>query len=573
MFEYTEEQIERARNDFRVFVWIVWKAIGLPPPTEIQLDMAYHLQHFPYDRMIIEGFRGVAKSFITCAFCVWCLWNNRQLKIEIVSASKDRSDANAVFIKRIIETIPFLREMLPGAGHRNTMNLFDVGGSVPDISPSIKSVGIYGQITGSRADILIGDDVEVPSNSATQIQRDKLGEAVKEFDAIIKPGGRIIYLGTPQCEMSLYEELQKRGYTAMVWTVEYPHSQKEREDYGIRLAPLLAKRFDEDPEKWAGQPTDPARFNRVEIDKRKLSYGRAGFALQFMLNTNLSDAEKYPLKIQDLIVANLDLKEASLKWAWSPTQQTRIHDIPCVALKGDYFYAPLSQSQETGNYTSTVMAIDPSGRGTDETAYAIVKFLNGYLFLMEIGGFKDGYSDGVLTSLATKAKFYGVNDIVIESNFGDGMYTQLFKPVLHRIHPATIHEVRHSTQKEKRIIDTLEPVLMRHKLIVNQSVIVDDYRIYEQKQYYSFIYQLTRIHKEPQALAHDDRLDVVCMAVAFFNECMAVDDQSGLDEHMDEMLKLWTDPDGYLGWNQMGKTDNNSNFREGVSILSNYNLT
>lgn len=224
----------------------------------------------------------------------------------------------------------FLREMLPGVGHRNTMNLFDVGGSVPDISPSIKSVGIYGQITGSRADILIGDDVEVPSNSATQIQRDKLGEAVK----IIKPGGRIIYLGTPQCEMSLYEELQKRGYTAMVWTVEYPHSQKEREDYGTRLAPLLAKRFDEDPEKWAGQPTDPARFNREEIDKRKLSYGLAGFALQFMLNTNLSDAEKYPLKVQDLIVANLDLKEASLKWSWSPTQQIRIHDIPCVALKG-----------------------------------------------------------------------------------------------------------------------------------------------------------------------------------------------------------------------------------------------
>ena len=67
--------------------------------------------------------------------------------------------------------------------------------------------------------------VEVPNNSGTQIQRDKLSEAVKEFDAVLKPGGQIIYLGTPQNEMSLYNELTKRGYKKMVWTVTYPKDQ------------------------------------------------------------------------------------------------------------------------------------------------------------------------------------------------------------------------------------------------------------------------------------------------------------------------------------------------------------
>ena len=555
---------------------MVWRAIGLPNPTELQLDMAKNLQHFECDRMILEGFRGVAKSFITCAFCVWCLWRNRDLRIEIVSASKDRADANAVFIKRIINALYFLHDMKPDSsqGHRDTMNLFDVNGSKPDASPSIKSVGIYGQITGSRADILIADDVEVPSNSGTQIQRDKLNEAVKEFDAILKPGGRIIYLGTPQCEMSLYEELQKRGYTAIVYPVEYPADSKDRDNYGCRLAPIIADRFDTDMEKWAGQPTDPARFDREEIDKRKLSYGKAGFALQFMLNTNLSDAEKYPLKVQDLIIADLDMKETSLKWAWATGQQQRLADIPCVALKGDYFYAPLARSSETAAYRSTIMAIDPSGRGKDETAYAIVKFLNGYVFLMEVGGFKEGYSDRVLTLLAAKANFYKVNDIVIEANFGDGMFTKLFQPFLMKAgHPAKLTEVKNTKQKEARIIDTLEPVLMTHKLIVNKSVIIDDYRKYEVDQRASLIYQLTRIHKEPQALAHDDRLDVLSIAVAFFLDDMGVNDQQGIDDYMDDMLELWTNPEGYLGWDRPRIPDAEANRNDmKLNVLEKYGL-
>tara|TARA_B110000037_G_C16776395_1_gene365482 strand:- start:303 stop:464 length:162 start_codon:yes stop_codon:yes gene_type:complete len=53
-------------------------------------------------------------------------------------------------------------------------------------------VGISGQLAGSRADVIVADDIEVPNNSMTQGMRDKLSEAVKKFDAILKPDGRII---------------------------------------------------------------------------------------------------------------------------------------------------------------------------------------------------------------------------------------------------------------------------------------------------------------------------------------------------------------------------------------------
>lgn len=536
---WTKEQIKKAKADFRVFVFILWRTLGLPEPTPIQYDIAKSLMNPMSDRFIIQGFRGVAKSYLTCAYAVWQLWKNPQIKVLVVSASKDRADANAVFIKRIITLLPFLKELLPTDKQRNTQNVFDVGLAVPDISPSVKSVGITGQITGSRADLLIADDVEIPNNSATQVQRDKLNESVKEFDSILKPGGQILYLGTPQSEMSLYNELQKRGYTARVWTVEYPSSQKERDEYGDTLAPYIAK----DWEDKKGKPTDPMRFDELEIAKRRLSYGKAGFSLQFMLNTNLSDIERYPLKIQDLIVTDLDMKEASLKWNWCADAGKRHADLASVALKGDYFYAPLSRSEETETYTGTVMAIDPSGRGKDETAYAIIKYLNGYLFVMEVGGYQTGYSETTLTNLANQAKFWGVNTVLYESNFGDGMFGQLLKPVFNRIHPCAVEEVRSLAQKEKRIVETLEPVMMRHKLIVNKTVIKEDYKVYENNQHYSLIYQMTRLTTDRGALAHDDRLDALSMAISYWKDVMDRDEQQGIDEQLDEMLENMFDPE------------------------------
>lgn len=549
-YKWSKEQIQKAKEDFRVFLFIVWDAVGLPEPTPVQYDIANCLQHLPNDRFIIQGFRGVAKSFISCAFCVWSLWRDPQLKIEIVSASKDRADANAVFIRNIIRTIDFLEHLLPRKGQRDTQNQFDVGEAVPDISPSVKSVGITGQITGSRADILLADDVEIPNNSGTQVQRDKLGEAVKEFDAIIKPEGNIIYLGTPQNEMSLYNELQQRGYHTRIWTVMYPETGAEREFYGDRLAKLIADRYDSNPELWAGKPTDPKRFNEEEIYKRRLSYGKAGFALQFMLNTNLSDVEKYPLKVADLIVSSLDPNEASISYSWSNERTNRLADLPCVALKGDYYHEPNSRSTETLHYTGCVMAVDPSGRGQDETAYSVVKYLNGYLFVVEVGGYREGYSDGVMQQLANKAKYHGVNEIVIEGNFGDGMFTKLFTPVVIRTHPCAISEVKNYAQKEARIIDTLEPVMMKHKLVVNTQVITDDFAVYEMNQQYSLFYQMTRLSRDRGSLAHDDRLDALTMAIKYWLDQMDRDEQVGRNEIIEEQLEQWLDPDRGVLWKE-----------------------
>jgi len=524
-----------AQKDFRVFMFMVWKHLNLPDPTPVQYDIARYLQHGPR-RSVVEAFRGVGKSWVTSAFACWLGWNNPQTKILVVSASKERADAFSIFVKRLISEIPVLHHLKPTADQRDSVISFDFGPATPDHSPSVKSVGITGQITGSRADVLIADDIEVPNNSATQAMRDKLSEAVKEFDAILKPGGRIIYLGTPQTEMSLYNQLPERGYEIRVWPALYPMLAKIN-SYQGRLAPMVTRALEADG-TLQGKPVDPKRFNEQDLMERAASYGRAGFALQFMLDTSLSDGDRYPLKIQDLIVQNLNPVMAHIKMAWAAAPEVTVNDVPTVALVGDRYYRPMWTSPDMSEYTGAVMAIDPSGRGQDETGYAIVKVLAGNLFLVAAGGLKGGYSDETLTTLANLAKTHQVKHVIIEANFGDGMYTKLITPFFSKAgHKVLVEEVKHSVQKEMRIIDTLEPVMSNHRLVVDQRVIEQDFKTSEADPKYGLFYQLTRITRDRGSLAHDDRLDALAMAVAYWVEHMAKDNDKAVEAMKDRALK------------------------------------
>ena len=182
------------------------------------------------------------------------------------------------------------------------------------------------------------------------------------------------------------------------------------------------------------------------------------------------------------------------------------------------------------------MAIDPAGRGKDETGYAVVKMLHGNLYLTASGGLLNGYSTESLKKLSEVAREQNVNQMIVESNFGDGMFSQLLKPVLASIYPCTIEEVRHSTQKEKRIIDTLEPVFNSHKLIVDEKIIKDDFESTQDLKYKLF-YQITRLTRDRGALIHDDRLEALSMAVNYWTEIMDRDAEDAVSEHKENLLR------------------------------------
>lgn len=533
--------------DFRKFLWLTWRHLNLPQPTKVQLDIAHYLQHGP-KRSIIQAFRGVGKSWVTSAFVCWLLLMNPQLNILVVSASKVRADDFTTFTMRLISEMDILAGLVPQEGQRNSKIAFDVGPARASHAPSVKSVGITGQLAGSRADVIIPDDVEIPNNSATQAMRDKLSESVKEFDAILKPGGVIRYLGTPQTEMSLYNALADRGYETRIWPARYP-TEKQREGYGNKLAPLIVSEMD-DKGASEGHPTDPARFSLFDLSERELSYGRTGFALQFMLDTSLSDANLYPLKVSDLVITPVHDKLAPENVIHATDVLHKLDDLTNVAFTGDHFHSPFKLVGEFIPYQGAVMSIDPSGRGSDETGYAVLKMLNGVLWCPAAGGMQGGYSEEALTSLALIAIRNRVNQIVIESNFGDGMFTQLFKPVLKRECEKAgldgsigIEEVRHSQQKERRIIDTLEPILNQHRLVIDRKVIEQDYQsaveayTADQAIKMTLVYQLTRITRQRGALAHDDRIDALAIAATYWVEQMALDVNDSIRSHRETLIE------------------------------------
>jgi hypothetical protein len=533
-------QTELLKSDFRNTLFYVWKQLTLPPPTKAQYEIASYLQTNK-KRIIIECFRGIGKSWITSVFVLWTLWNDPQQKILVISASQQRSNDFSVFTHRLMKEIPIFQELQPTDDQRDSNISFDVRPALPAHAPSVKSLGLFSQITGSRANLIICDDGETPNNSLTEDAREKLMKAMSEFESILSPGGRICLLGTPQSESSVYNKFTKRGYDKLIIPARYPRIE-EIGSYEGYLAPYIAEAVIENP-SLVGNSTDPLRFSNIDLAERESSMGRSSFALQFMMDTTLSDTLRYPLRTSDFVVMPLSTDRGPINLSYGASKELTITDIPNVGLTGDRFFRPFFVDKEFAPYEGAVLVIDPAGMGTDQLAYVVVKQLHGWLFLLASGGFLGGYKEENLRKLAYVAKEHQVKDIVTEWNMGDGMFDQLLKPILGEIYPCSINAttdgkgIRNTIQKEKRIIDTLEPVLNRHKLIVDEKVVRDDIKQAETAPKYSLFYQLTHVTKDRGALKHDDRLDVLAMAVGYWVESMARNDKVAAEDYRKQQLQ------------------------------------
>ena len=532
------EKIPTKLKDFRNFLYLVWKHLALPRPTQVQYDIANFIQSKD-KRIIINAFRGVGKSWITSAYVCHQLLLNPQLNILVVSASKNRADDFSTFTLRLINEIDVLAHLRPSDDQRQSKVSFDVKPARASHAPSVKSLGITGQLTGSRSDLVIADDVESANNSATMGMRDKLSEQVKEFESILKPQGRIIFLGTMQTEMSLYNVLPTRGYKQRIWTARYP-TEKQLNNFGKSIAPFIRNSWSTE---MIGKPTDAERFDEEDLFKRQLSYGSSGFNLQFMLDTSISDEDKYPLKLSDLVVMSLNPKTAPEKVIWASSPELKHEELPCVGLHSDAYYRPMQIQGDWLDYQGSVLAIDPSGRGENETSYCCAKMLNGNVYITDAGGLVGGYTDKTLQTIANIAKQQEVNLILVEENYGGGMFTKLLLPFVTKTYPVTIEEIRHQEAKEKRIIDTLEPLMQQHRLIIDANVVHKDYNssneMYsvEKALRFQLFYQMSRIGRLKGSLAIDDRLDVLAMACRYWVDHLAKDQETAQKQRREELLR------------------------------------
>ena len=551
--------LQQHYSSFVPFLRDVMTELGFST-TEIQEDIAGWMEHGP-QYIMVQAQRGQAKTTIAAAYAVWCLIHSPAHRVLIISAGGTQAVEISTLIVRVIMTMDVLACMRPDkmAGDRTSVEAFDLHHSLKGIdkSPSVACVGIDSNLQGKRADLLIPDDIESSKNSATPTQRAKLLHLTKDFTSI-NSTGRIIWLGTPQTLESIYNSLAARGVAIRIWPGRYP-TEKQRAFYRGNLAPLIARRLDADPSLAAGggllgdqgQPIDPVILDEEKLQKKELDQGEAYFQLQHMLNTTLSDAMRFPLKPEKLVV----LRPAGDLFPIHVVRgmgDTHLRDFT-VADHAFRIMAPHEISHDTAKLMSTWAYVDPAAGGAngDETAYAIGGYLNGNIFLLSAGGLPGGYDEEKMIELAKRLSRFKIDGVIIEKNMGYGAFRALFTPVLRRYIQCQIEDDLVTGQKEARIINTLAPIMGRGALIVSEDVIDEDRRCCEThipslRQTYSLFYQLAKMVQVSGALVHDDRADALEGLCRFFQEALAKDQKKGLEQ---AQLRAWkeltADPLGY----------------------------
>lgn len=510
-------EVNRQR-DLRNYLYVAFRELGFGEPTCRQYEAAHWLQHGP-PLLMVQGFRGMGKSLVCCVSAPWVhLWW-KDKRIFVLSAADPKALANAQLIRRVYEEVSCVRHLRPGGGKRDrdSAHAFDVAGAPPAMDTSVRAGGISGQITGFHSDLLIPDDIETPETSDTPGKRLKLRAKTTEFGPVLNPYGRTWVLGTPQCEDSLYNNFPQRGYTIRKWPSEFP-DRARLQAYGDQIAPSIKEEVEAAPEL-EGEPVEPRRHPRQVLDHARHQFLTAGYTLQYLLDTTLTDAERFPLRLRDLVVMDVDSNVAPEQVVWGSSPELQIADIPCLGRDGDVYHRPMQLVGDWLPYTGSVIGVDPAGRGRDELAWCVVKILNGQLFLADWGAHMDGFE--ALPHVAEAAARHQVKTLVTESNFGGGAFTKLLADALRDVHPCRIEEVTHTTRKERRILRTLEPIMMAHKLIVDGGALRRDYELAQERGgdtwiYRSLAYQLTRLADQPQCLPHDDRVDALAIAVNYF---------------------------------------------------------
>lgn len=540
-----------AKDPLRIFpnfMWKTWRSLNFPDPTRLHYDVADFMVNGP-DRQIDMGFRGMAKSYIAVTKAIHALYVDPEEEIVLtVSATTNAAKQNSYFGWQMIQQFDWLEHLRPTPDQRQSTQAFDVRGATPKKSESFAAMSLFGQITGRRARLAIPDDIEIPSTSDTEAARIDLRKAHAEIPgAILVPGGREIMLGTAQNEQSIYPELAtEKGYAMRMWPSEYP-KRDELPKFGSWLAPMIEGDLQKDP-GLSGMPTEPSRFGIEVLLGKERDFGRIEYARQFKLHLDAGAGNAAPLKLRDLVV---------LEWAtpslhrgkvalllppdvrWGPTKQNAITDIQVDALHGDSIHeaAYVSPQDEWLPVEITWMYVDPSGAGTDETTATVGAGLSAMVFICALRASIEGHTVETMKWIAVLAKLWNAGYIYVESNFGQGMFGALLRPHLQEIsHPCVIEEDRKgAVQKERRIIETLEPPVSSHRVVINREILAKDinsgaYPNIEdaRRRFYRLTYQFTRITKVRDCIAKDDKVDGLASLVAKFMERMRQRTQDAL---------------------------------------------
>ncbi len=275
-----------------VLLWNQRQNLSCPVLHLSILDWLEQSWHAGDSELLLLVFRDAGKSTLVGLFCAWLLLRQPHLRILVLAAEQALARKLVRNVKRIIERHPLTAGLKPKRREQWAADLFTVNRNIELRDPSMLARGLGGNITGSRADVVICDDVEVPANAGSAAGREELRQRLLEIDYVLVPTGMQLYIGTPHSYYSIY-------------------ATQPRQEVGEQAAFLDGfKRLELPILDEQGQSRWPERFPLARIERIRRRSGPAKFASQMLLQPTSSQEGRLDPGLLRSYGDELDIREA-----------------------------------------------------------------------------------------------------------------------------------------------------------------------------------------------------------------------------------------------------------------------
>ncbi len=407
-------------------------------------------------RLLLMAFRSCGKSTLVGLFAAWLLYVQPDLRILVLAADFMLAKKMVRNVRRIIERHPLAPHLKPENRDQWASDRFTVRRELELRDPSMMARGVSSNITGSRADVIICDDVEVPNTCDTAEKRRELRERLAETEYVLVPGGTQMYVGTPHTFETIYNT---KGFLKGYQELKMPVLDKE------------------------GRSAWPERFAPEDIERIRLSTGPNKFRSQMLLEpVNIADGRLDPdllqiyseplnfvKELQALFIGDKRIVSASA-W-WDPAFGRAGGDSSVLAC--------VFTDEQSRYYLHRIEYISaPKSEGTDEATSQcrlvseIVKDLYLPSVALEINGL-GRFLPGILRQELTRMKV-----------------------------SCAVREISSRRPKDLRILEAFDAVLAAKSLFAHESVI-DTPFINEMREW-----------RPGASRGHDDGLDAVAGALS-----------------------------------------------------------
>lgn len=415
-------------------------------------------------RLLLMAFRSAGKSTVAGIFAAWLLYRNPALRILVLAADDALARKMVRNVKRIIERHPLTAHLKPAARDQWASDRFTVRRTLELRDPSMLARGLMANATGSRADVIIYDDVEVPATCETPTKREDLRERLAETSYILAPGGTQLYLGTPHHYCSIYAEAPR---------LEQGEERAFLQGFERLVLPVMNE---------SGQSLWPERFSAEDLERLKISAGPNKFESQMMLRPvnsaegrldpsalHIYDEElDYTRELGTLFIRSKKMVSASAWW-----------DPAFGKSSGDKSVLALIFADGEGSY---------------------------YLHRLEYLAVREGTQEDEATqqckAVAGLAKTHLLPSVTVEINgIGRFLPNILRREMARENIPCSVLEVSSTRPKDIRILEAFETLLASRRLHVHAQVATTPFMM-EMREW------------RPGGKGQDDGLDAVAGALS-----------------------------------------------------------